>query len=388
MKVRNILGISGGKDSAALAIYLKQKYPNLKIEYYNSDTGCELAETELLIDRLSAYLGNIKRLRAAEDSPEPTPFEHFLKAAGGFLPSPQARWCTKKMKLDEFERYVGDDYAVSYVGIRGDEDRDGYVSSKPNIQSVFPFRRNIWSVDVINKFLHKENQEQIIDIYDKLCPEGLMKEDLMDVLKKPITKQFYYSKKLNALLDIDVKMFNHAVFEYLKTTDYPVGHLDSFPLIDNDEVLVKEDIFRLLRDSGVGVPSYYEEIPFEVDGKTGTYCRSRSGYYKPVEFEVDGRKGTYSRSRSGCYFCFYQQKIEWIWLYEQHPDLYEKAMSFEKDGYTWIQNESLADLIKPERIRQVKLDIIKRQETNKNKNKGTSLAELFGDEYVCANCFI
>lgn len=366
MKVRNILGISGGKDSAALAIYLKQKYPNLKIEYYNSDTGCELAETELLIDRLSAYLGNIKRLRAAEDSPEPTPFEHFLKAAGGFLPSPQARWCTKKMKLDEFERYVGDDYAVSYVGIRGDEDRDGYVSSKPNIQSVFPFRRNIWSVDVINKFLHKENQEQIIDIYDKLCPEGLMKEDLMDVLKKPITKQFYYSKKLNALLDIDVKMFNHAVFEYLKTTDYPVGHLDSFPLIDNDEVLVKEDIFRLLRDSGVGVPSYYEEIPFEVDGKTGTYCRSRSG----------------------CYFCFFQQKIEWIWLYEQHPDLYEKAMSFEKDGYTWIQNESLADLIKPERIRQVKLDIIKRQETNKNKNKGTSLAELFGDEYVCANCFI
>ena len=34
-KVRHILGISGGKDSAALAIYLKQKYPLLKIEYYN-----------------------------------------------------------------------------------------------------------------------------------------------------------------------------------------------------------------------------------------------------------------------------------------------------------------------------------------------------------------
>ena len=31
MKVRHILGISGGKDSAALAIYLKEKYPNLKI---------------------------------------------------------------------------------------------------------------------------------------------------------------------------------------------------------------------------------------------------------------------------------------------------------------------------------------------------------------------
>lgn len=60
MKVRHILGISGGKDSAALAIYLKEKYPNLKIEYYNSDTGCELQETYVLIDRLKASLGKIK----------------------------------------------------------------------------------------------------------------------------------------------------------------------------------------------------------------------------------------------------------------------------------------------------------------------------------------
>lgn len=113
--VRHILGISGGKDSAALSIYLKQKYPQMKIEYYNSDTGCELEETERLIDKLEAYLGSIKRLRAAERSPEATPFDHFLKACGGFLPSPQARWCTQKMKLAEFEQYVGDDYAVSYV---------------------------------------------------------------------------------------------------------------------------------------------------------------------------------------------------------------------------------------------------------------------------------
>lgn len=49
MKVRHILGISGGKDSAALSIYLKQKYPSMEIEYYNSDTGCELQETELLL---------------------------------------------------------------------------------------------------------------------------------------------------------------------------------------------------------------------------------------------------------------------------------------------------------------------------------------------------
>ena len=366
-KVRHILGISGGKDSAALSIYLKQKYPQLKIEYYNSDTGCELAETEVLIDRLSAYLGSIKRLRAAEGSPEPTPFEHFLKAMGGFLPSPQQRWCTKKMKLAEFERYAGEDYAVSYVGIRGDEDRDGYISSKPNIQAVFPFRRNIWSIDVINKVLNNDNIEKLAQYYEELCPARL-KEEVMEIVRKPLTKQFFYSKKLNALLDIDVKLFNHVVFKYLQTTDYPVGKLteDQFPLLDNDDVLVKDDIFRILRDSGVGVPAYYEEITFEVDGKKGTYCRSRSG----------------------CYFCFFQQRIEWIWLYEQHPDLFAKAMEFEKDGYSWIQGEPLMELIKPERIRQIKLDIIKKQEAAKANNQGTTLVDILGDEIMCTNCFI
>lgn len=366
-KVRHILGISGGKDSAALSIYLKQKYPQLKIEYYNSDTGCELAETEVLIDRLSAYLGSIKRLRAAEGSPEPTPFEHFLKAMGGFLPSPQQRWCTKKMKLAEFERYAGEDYAVSYVGIRGDEERDGYISSKPNIQAVFPFRKNIWSLDVINKVLSNDNIKQIEGYYEELCHERI-KDEAMEVVRKPITKQFYYAKKLNTLLDLDVKLFNHVVFKYLQTTDYPVGKLteEEFPLLDNDDVLVKEDIFRLLRESGVGVPAYYEEIPFDVDGKTGTYCRSRSG----------------------CYFCFFQQRIEWVWLLEQHPDLYEKAKTFEKDGYTWIQGETLEQLAKPERIRQIKLDVIKKQEAARANKQGSTLAEILGDDIMCANCFI
>ena len=105
-KVRHVLGISGGKDSAALAISLKQLYPELAIEYYNSDTGCELTETEKLVDNLESILGKIKRLKAAEGSPEPTPFDHFLKASGGYLPSPQARWCTQKMKLAEFGQMV------------------------------------------------------------------------------------------------------------------------------------------------------------------------------------------------------------------------------------------------------------------------------------------
>jgi 3'-phosphoadenosine 5'-phosphosulfate sulfotransferase (PAPS reductase)/FAD synthetase len=365
--VRQVLGISGGKDSAALAIYMKNKYPNLSIEYYNTDTGCELEETEQLINRLESVLGDITRLRAAPRSPEPTPFHHFLKSSGGYLPSPHARWCTQKMKLVEFEKFVGDEPAISYVGIRGDEEREGYVSTKPNIQAIFPFRRNIWSMDVINKVLHDDNIQKISEIYKIICSKNLINKAI-EIIQTPLTKQFYYSKKLNALLDLNVKIFNRAVFEFLKTTDYPVGKLDDFLLLDNEDVLGIIDIYKILEDSGIGVPAYYKEI----------------------EFEVDGKKGTYSRSRSGCYFCFFQQKIEWIWLYEQHPDLFQKSMEFEKDGYTWNKGESLADLIKPERIRQIKLDAIKRQEQKAKKNSNSLLVDMFADDsdVLCANCFI
>ena len=64
----------------------------------------------------------------------------------GYLTLSNARWCTKTLKLDPFEDFVGTDPVISYVGIRGDEDREGYISKKTNIQSIFPFRKNIWSL--------------------------------------------------------------------------------------------------------------------------------------------------------------------------------------------------------------------------------------------------
>jgi len=39
-------------------------------------------------------------------------------------------------------------------------------------------------------------------------------------------------------------------------------------------------------------------------------------------------------------------------------------------------------------VRQIKLDIIKRQEENRKQSKGTTLVDILGDEIMCANCFI
>ncbi|MBT8420304.1 MAG: phosphoadenosine phosphosulfate reductase family protein [Gammaproteobacteria bacterium] len=133
---RHVLGLSGGKDSAALAIYLKDHYPEIsrKIEYFFTDTGAELQEVYDTLDKLEAYLGKpITRL--GNDKP----FEYWLRQHNNYLPSPRQRWCTRIMKIEPFERFVGEDPVITYVGIRADEDREGYISRKPNIKALFPF---------------------------------------------------------------------------------------------------------------------------------------------------------------------------------------------------------------------------------------------------------
>jgi 3'-phosphoadenosine 5'-phosphosulfate sulfotransferase (PAPS reductase)/FAD synthetase len=213
--VRHVLGLSGGRDSAALAVLLHRQVPQM--EYFFCDTHKELPETYAYLALIEARLGiSIHRLEAERG------FDHWLDVYNGLLPSPRMRWCTKQLKIAPLERFIGDDEAVSYVGIRADENRDGYVSTKANIRAVFPFK---------------------------------------------------------------------------------------------EQGLVKRDVIRLLEESGIGLPDYYRW-----------------------------------RSRSGCYFCFFQRKIEWVRLAEEHPDLFAKAVEYEtnhSDGrqYTWVSGETLTQLL-------------------------------------------
>ena len=228
-KVRHLLGLSGGKDSSALAVYMRDRVPEM--EYFFSDTGKELPETYAFLDRLEVFLGKpIARLNMERDSSENRDFDHWLTLYGGLLPSSQVRWCTVNLKIRPFEEYVGEDKAYNYVAIRADEDRVGY---------------------------------------------------------KPL--------KTAALRNIEPK--------------YPF----------KEDGITKEDVYRILEESGLGLPDYYNW-----------------------------------RTRSGCYFCFFQRKSEWVGLLEQHPDLFELAKEYEKfnpetgERFTWSQGESLEELSDPE----------------------------------------
>ena len=276
-ETRHIVALSGGKDSSALAIYMREpnrwqkhlgktdaepREPLKDVEFVFCDTGTELEETYEYLDQLETKLGKpIIRLQAPSgEDPDKTPFDHFLELYGGFLPSANMRWCTRNLKIKPFENYIGDDPVVNYVGIRADEDREGYISTKDNITSVFPFR-----------------------------------EDGID----------------------------------------------------------KEDVFRILEDSGMGRPEYYDW-----------------------------------RSRSGCYFCFYQRRSEWVGLKENHPELFEKAKEYEKldedtgEEFTWSDTESLEELEDPERIKEIKERAEKRRERLKQEMSNRSLMSLYFEDEV------
>jgi hypothetical protein len=266
VKARHILSLSGGKDSAALAVYMRDRVPEM--EYIFHDTDMELPETYEYLARLEAFLGKpIERTKSALG------FDHWHRTYGYMLPSQQRRWCTKMLKLKPFEDFCGEDSVYNYVGLRADEKRGGYLSSKPNIVTLYPFK---------------------------------------------------------------------------------------------EAGLVRRDIFRILEESGLGLPKYT----------------------------------TWGRTRSGCYFCFFQQKIEWVRLLQHYPELYERAKAYEEmsvvngEPFFWNSTESLADLARPERVQEIR-ERADRQAAAPASRRNLPLMEVFDSaddapdgEDTCIACHV
>lgn len=152
---KHVLGLSGGRDSAALAVYMRQQFPELEIDYFFTDTGKELPEVYEYLGRLEGFLGQpILRLNPDRD------FDFWLKQYNDFLPSPQTRWCTRQLKLRPFEQWVRpmlEDKNLtiySYVAIRGDEEyREGYASNHDNLIIKLPFKDAGIDKDGVNDIL-------------------------------------------------------------------------------------------------------------------------------------------------------------------------------------------------------------------------------------------
>ena len=154
-ETKHILGLSGGKDSAALAVHMNKKYPDLDIEYFFTDTGYELKETYDFLNKLKTRLDKPIHYINPRNS-----FDYYLKKYNNFLPSATARWCTIEMKLKSMESWLkpaldAGQEIITYVGIRYDErGRIGYKPTNNLIKAKFPF---------IEDCIDKEGVMEILD---------------------------------------------------------------------------------------------------------------------------------------------------------------------------------------------------------------------------------
>jgi 3'-phosphoadenosine 5'-phosphosulfate sulfotransferase (PAPS reductase)/FAD synthetase len=144
-KEKHILSLSGGKDSAALAVYMRENYPNIPLEYVFIDSGCELPETYEYLQRIEAVL-NIRIVKiGGANKNDRRDFSWWLKEKNYYLPSPSNRWCTEVLKLMPYKKWLYSEYqgykVHSYVGLRSDEakDRKGYIDTSGINSQHYPF---------------------------------------------------------------------------------------------------------------------------------------------------------------------------------------------------------------------------------------------------------
>lgn len=146
----HLVGLSGGKDSTALALALKERHPEIDFQYLCTPTGDELPEMLEHWARLEMLLGKpLIRLTNRD-------LKFWIREFGA-LPNWRQRWCTRLLKIEPTTAYIrrlqAQGFAVVlYVGLRADEEtREGIVSS--DVESVFPFRQWGWGVREVWAFL-------------------------------------------------------------------------------------------------------------------------------------------------------------------------------------------------------------------------------------------
>jgi 3'-phosphoadenosine 5'-phosphosulfate sulfotransferase (PAPS reductase)/FAD synthetase len=145
----HIVALSGGKDSTALALRLAELEPRA-YRYVCTPTGDELPEMAAHWDRLEGLLGQpIERIVGTSLA--------GLIYQQHALPNWRMRWCTRKLKIEPFEKYVLDHLpCVVYVGIRADEtDRDGvaYEELGGGVTRRYPLVEWAWGIRDVQEYL-------------------------------------------------------------------------------------------------------------------------------------------------------------------------------------------------------------------------------------------
>ena len=157
---RHIVALSGGKDSTAMALRLKELNPSIEYEYFSTPVGNEPQEVFDHLDRLETILGSsITRLAVYKgDGLEKLIDEQQM------IPNFRARFCTRILKIEpaiEFMKSASP--CVQYVGLRADEppaERGGIYGDIQGVRQEYPMRDWGWSLENVYFYL----QDRGVDV--------------------------------------------------------------------------------------------------------------------------------------------------------------------------------------------------------------------------------
>lgn len=147
--MKHVIGLSGGKDSTALALRLAEVEPR-DYEYICNETGNELPEMQEHWRKLEAMLGKpLVRVRHERSLTEECLVQKML-------PSVFGRWCTRILKIEPTIEYMAALPAgsVLYVGLRADEEeRKGLYGDDVTVR--FPMREWGWAEKDVWDYLER-----------------------------------------------------------------------------------------------------------------------------------------------------------------------------------------------------------------------------------------
>lgn len=152
----HMVALSGGKDSTAMALKLKEHNSQTDYTFYCTPTGNELPEMFDWWKRLGEMLGKpILPIMGMT-------LESCIEK-NQTLPNFRRRFCTRQIKIEPvkrlFWRLVGLGEVHSYVGLRADEEgrAGGAFDQVPGVEVHFPLRDWGWKLGDVIKFISQRD---------------------------------------------------------------------------------------------------------------------------------------------------------------------------------------------------------------------------------------
>jgi 3'-phosphoadenosine 5'-phosphosulfate sulfotransferase (PAPS reductase)/FAD synthetase len=157
----HLVGLSGGKDSTALALLLKERHPEIPYRFYCTPTGDELPEMFEWWKRLGELLGT--RIIPIMQT---TLLETIARNKA--LPNFRMRFCTRAIKIEPlielFHSLAQVGEVHSYIGLRADEESrvGGVFDSIANVSVHFPLREMGWRLSDVWAYLREKKVADLI----------------------------------------------------------------------------------------------------------------------------------------------------------------------------------------------------------------------------------